>query len=37
MNPGGIRADLVENEAGEVTYGAAFAVQPFNNYVASMT
>ncbi|WP_121251681.1 bifunctional metallophosphatase/5'-nucleotidase [Nocardioides ferulae] len=36
MNPGGIRADLVENEAGEVTYGAAFTVQPFNNYVVSM-
>lgn len=36
MNPGGIRADLVENDAGEVTYGAAFSVQPFNNYVVSM-
>ena len=36
MNPGGIRADLVENGAGDVTYGAAFAVQPFNNLVASM-
>ena len=36
MNPGGIRADLVENPAGDVTYGAAFAVQPFNNFVASM-
>ena len=36
MNPGGIRQDLVENEAGAVTYGAAFAVQPFNNLVASM-
>ena len=35
MNPGGIRADLLENEAGEVTYGAAFTVQPFNNYDAS--
>jgi 5'-nucleotidase len=32
MNPGGIRADLVENSASDVTYGAAFAVQPFNNY-----
>ncbi len=36
MNPGGIRADLVENEAGDVTYGAAFSVQPFNNFVVSM-
>ncbi len=33
MNPGGIRTDL---QAGEVTYGEAFAVQPFNNYVVSM-
>lgn len=36
MNPGGIRADLIENAAGDVTYGAAFTVQPFNNFVASM-
>ena len=36
MNPGGIRADLNENAAGDVTYGAAFSVQPFNNYVVSM-
>jgi 5'-nucleotidase len=36
MNPGGIRADLVENDAKEITYGAAFSVQPFNNYVVSM-
>jgi 5'-nucleotidase len=36
MNPGGIRTDLVANAAGEVTFGAAFAVQPFNNYVVSM-
>ncbi len=36
MNPGGIRADLVENDAGEITYGAAFSVQPFNNLVASI-
>lgn len=35
MNPGGIRADLLENANGEVTYGAAFSVQPFNNLVAS--
>jgi 5'-nucleotidase len=37
MNPGGIRTALVENEDGDVTYGAAFAVQPFNNFVASQT
>ncbi len=36
MNPGGIRADLVEDAAGNVTFGAAFTVQPFNNYVVSM-
>src|SRR4051794_30527793 len=36
MNPGGIRADLVENATGDVTYGAAFSVQPFNNFVVSM-
>ena len=36
MNPGGIRADLVENGAGDLTYGAAFSVQPFNNFVVSM-
>jgi 5'-nucleotidase len=36
MNPGGIRSDLVENEAGDVTYGAAFSVQPFNNFMVSM-
>ena len=36
MNPGGIRADLLENSAGNVTYEAAFTVQPFNNYLVSM-
>jgi 5'-nucleotidase len=36
MNPGGIRTDLVPEADGDVTYGAAFAVQPFNNYVVSM-
>ena len=35
MNPGGIRGDLVENDNGDVTYGAAFTVQPFNNLVVS--
>ena len=37
MNPGGIRNDLVPEPDGDVTYGAAFSVQPFNNYVDSMT
>lgn len=36
MNPGGIRADLVENANDDVTYEAAFTVQPFNNFVVSM-
>jgi 5'-nucleotidase len=37
MNPGGIRADLRAGADGTVTYGAAFEVQPFNNYLVSMT
>ena len=42
MNPGGIRADLVEApSAGEgtgvVTYGEAFTVQPFNNLLTTVT
>ena len=36
MNPGGIRADLVADAAGNITYEAAFTVQPFNNYLVSM-
>jgi 5'-nucleotidase len=36
MNPGGIRADLVEDGLN-VTYGKAFAVQPFNNYLVSVS
>ncbi len=36
MNPGGIRNDLTENAAGDLTYGSAFSVQPFNNFVVSM-
>jgi 5'-nucleotidase len=35
MNPGGVRADL-QAPGGAVTYGAAFDVQPFNNYDVSM-
>jgi 5'-nucleotidase len=34
MNPGGIRADL---DAGDVTYGEAFTVQPFGNSLVTMT
>jgi 5'-nucleotidase len=43
MNPGGIRASLTyANQAGteqpgEVTYGEAFTVQPFNNLVVTQT
>ena len=33
MNPGGIRADL---EAGEVTWGDLFTIQPFGNDLVSM-
>lgn len=36
MNPGGIRSDLVVAANGDVTYGSAFTVQPFNNFVVSM-
>jgi 5'-nucleotidase len=42
MNPGGIRADLSYNNIsageapGEVTYGEAFTVQPFYNYLVTM-
>jgi 5'-nucleotidase len=35
MNPGGIRENLASN-GGEVTFGQAFTVQPFNNYLVSM-
>jgi 5'-nucleotidase len=34
MNPGGIRADL---DAGDVTYGEAFTVQPFGNSLVTLT
>ena len=33
MNPGGIRADL---DAGEVTWGELFTIQPFSNDLVSM-
>jgi 5'-nucleotidase len=34
MNPGGIRADL---DAGDVSYGEAFSVQPFGNTLVTLT
>jgi 2',3'-cyclic-nucleotide 2'-phosphodiesterase (5'-nucleotidase family) len=43
MNPGGIRTDLTASSSkygeptGDVTYEEAFNVQPFNNYLVSMT
>ena len=38
MNPGGIRADLVPSAgSNQVTFGAAFTVQPFNNLVVTQT
>jgi 5'-nucleotidase len=43
MNPGGIRADLSYTNSpggeapGQVTYGEAFTVQPFNNLVTTQT
>jgi 5'-nucleotidase len=36
MNPGGLRGDLVPAANGDVSFGAAFAVQPFNNNVVAM-
>ncbi len=37
MNPGGIRAELTYTPPGDVTYGQAFAVQPFGNNLVTMT
>jgi 5'-nucleotidase len=43
MNPGGVRASLVYGQSsggeapGQVTYGEAFTVQPFNNLVTTQT
>jgi 5'-nucleotidase len=34
MNPGGVRADL---DAGPITYGDAFTVQPFGNSLVTLT
>ena len=36
MNPGGIRSDLTAGDGGAITFGSAFTVQPFNNYLVSM-
>jgi 5'-nucleotidase len=37
MNPGGIRADLPFNEAGQLTFADIFAVQPFGNDLVVVT
>jgi 5'-nucleotidase len=37
MNPGGVHADLTFAPDGNVTYGEAFTVQPFNNIVTTQT
>jgi 5'-nucleotidase len=43
MNPGGVRADILAaaiaggEQAGEVTYGEAFTVQPFSNALVSLS
>jgi 5'-nucleotidase len=37
MNPGGIRAELTYAPGGQVTYGQAFAVQPFGNNLVTMS
>ncbi len=43
MNPGGVRADILAaqisggEQAGEITYGEAFTVQPFSNAVVSLS
>ena len=34
MNPGGIRTDI---DAGDITYGEAFAVQPFGNSLVTLS
>ncbi|HIV58607.1 MAG TPA: bifunctional metallophosphatase/5'-nucleotidase [Candidatus Stackebrandtia faecavium] len=41
MNPGGVRANLTHAQSGSegdgvVTYGEAFTVQPFNNYLVTL-
>ncbi len=34
MNPGGVRANL---EAGPIAYEEAFSIQPFGNYLTTIT
>jgi 5'-nucleotidase len=36
-NPGGIRADIVKKDSGEVSYGDVFSAQPFRNQLVTMT
>jgi 5'-nucleotidase len=36
-NPGGIRADIVRQPDGAVSYGDVFAAQPFRNQLVTMT
>lgn len=37
MNSGGVRADLVPDASGQVTYGQLFSVQPFGNTLMVMS
>ena len=37
INAGGLRADLIPNEKGEVTYADTFAVMPFSNQLGYVT
>lgn len=37
MNAGGVRADLLRRDSGEVTFGDVYAVQPFGNMLTTMT
>jgi 5'-nucleotidase len=36
-NPGGIRADIVKKDNGDVTYADVFAAQPFRNQLVTVT
>ena len=37
MNPGGIRADLLKRETGDLTFSDIFSVQPFGNELVAIT
>lgn len=37
MNSGGVRADLLYGTNGQVTYGAAYSVQPFGNSLVTLS